>query len=64
MDRQEASMVNKSQTEKARKRVVDKIRRELRKGSTARQISDMTGYTTARVYQIRDEMRASGELKQ
>lgn len=55
--------MNKSDADKTRKALLAKIRRGLKKGHTARAISDATGYTTSRVYQIKKEMLAAGELK-
>ena len=48
-----------------RKALLAKIRRELKRDKlSVREISEATGYTTSRVYQLRKAMVKAGELKQ
>lgn len=54
--------MKKDETDKARAKLIAKIKRGLKANKTARQISAETGYTTQRIYQIRRDMRNAGEL--
>jgi hypothetical protein len=54
--------VNKADADKARKRLLAKIKRELSKGGKPTDIAKRTGYTPARIYQIRSEMVEAGIL--
>lgn len=55
--------MNKAESEKARKRVIDKIKRGLRSKRRVAEIAAETGYTSARIYQIKADMVKTGELK-
>lgn len=55
--------MNKAEADKARKKLNDKVKRELRKGTKPRAIAEATGYTTARIYQIRGQLVEAGELE-
>lgn len=55
--------MKKEETDKARARLITKIKRGLKAKKTARQISEETGYTTSRVYQIKKGMIEAGELE-
>lgn len=54
--------MNKAEADKARKRLVAKIKRELAKGGKPTAIAKRTGYTPARIYQIRRELVDAGVL--
>lgn len=54
--------VNKAEADKARRRLTAKIKRELCKGGKPTAIAKRTGYTPARIYQIRRELVEAGVL--
>lgn len=54
--------MNKTEAEKARKKAHAQIKRALKKNVKPAKIAADTGYTPARIYQIKAEMVRAGEL--
>lgn len=55
--------MKKGEADKAREKLQKQIRRELRKGTKVLKIAADTGYTSARIYQIKAQMVYAGELE-
>lgn len=55
--------MNKAESEKSRLKLLREIKRRLKKNDRAAAIAADTGYTAARIYQIKKAMVESGELK-
>lgn len=56
-------IVKKDEADKAKRDLIAKIKRGLKSGKKVRALSDATGYTTARIYQIKKAMIDNGELQ-
>lgn len=55
--------MKKADADKARKMLLGKIKRQLFKGAPVSGIAEASGYTTARIYQIRAAMIRDGVIK-